>query len=69
VRRSTREAAIAAVDLPEGVVDLLCTLRNWLQDKAEPPIVVSDRRFMKAVNLLQARSADPPVILMPRNCA
>eukprot|EP01026_Neomeris_dumetosa_P022915 TRINITY_DN1974_c0_g1_i3.p2 TRINITY_DN1974_c0_g1~~TRINITY_DN1974_c0_g1_i3.p2 ORF type:complete len:246 (-),score=42.93 TRINITY_DN1974_c0_g1_i3:208-945(-) len=50
---STRQLAIQAVDLPESVVDLLTSLRNHLQEKAEPPIYVSDRRFMKAVNLLQ----------------
>ena len=41
------------MDVPEGVIDLLTDLRNWLQDKAEPPIYVSDRRFMKSVQLLQ----------------
>lgn len=44
---------MAAVELPEAVVDVLTGLRNWLQDKAEPPVYVSDRRFMKAINLLQ----------------
>ena len=43
----------AAVELPEAVVDILTSLRNYLQDKCEPPVYVSDRRFMKAVNLLQ----------------
>ena len=49
----TSDAAIAAVALPLSVVDLLTGLRGFLQDKAEPPVYVSDRRFMKAVNLLQ----------------
>ena len=49
----TADAAIAAVALPLSVVDLLTGLRGFLQDKAEPPVYVSDRRFMKAVNLLQ----------------
>ena len=47
------DTAIAAVGLPLGVVDLLTGLRGFLQDKAEPPVYVSDRRFMKSVNLLQ----------------
>ena len=34
-------------------MNILVGLRNWLQDKCEPPVYVSDRRFMKAVNLLQ----------------
>jgi len=41
------------VELPDEVIDVLTALRNYLQDKCEPPIYVSDRRFMKAVNLLQ----------------
>ena len=45
--------AYAAVDVPDAVVDALVELRNWLQDKCEPPVYVSDRRFMKAVQLLQ----------------
>lgn len=39
--------------MPDGVIDLLTDLRNWLQDKAEPPIYISDRRFMKSIQLLQ----------------
>lgn len=41
------------MELPDAVVDILTSLRNYLQDKCEPPVYVSDRRFMKAVNLLQ----------------
>ena len=26
---------------------------SWLQDKCEPPVYVSDRRFMKAIQMLQ----------------
>ena len=26
---------------------------QWLQDKCEPPVYVSDRRFMKAIQMLQ----------------
>lgn len=53
VCRSTAGKAVGAVDVPESVIDLLTSLRDYLQDKAEPPIYVSDRRFMKAINLLQ----------------
>ena len=51
--RNTRAASHEAVDVPDGVIDLLTDLRNWLQDKAEPPIYISDRRFMKSIQLLQ----------------
>ena len=51
--RSTAGKAVGAVDVPESVIDVLTSLRDYLQDKAEPPIYVSDRRFMKALNLLQ----------------
>lgn len=44
---------MGAVDVPESVIDVLTSLRDYLQDKCEPPIYVSDRRFMKAINLLQ----------------
>jgi len=44
---------VGAVDVPESVIDVLTSLRDYLQDKCEPPIYVSDRRFMKALNLLQ----------------
>ena len=53
VCRSTAGKAVGAVDVPETVIDLLTSLRDYLQDKAEPPIYVSDRRFMKAINMLQ----------------
>lgn len=51
--RSAAGDAISKVELPEAVIDVLTGLRNWLQDKAEPPVYVSDRRFMKAINMLQ----------------
>ncbi|GBF89830.1 hypothetical protein Rsub_02534 [Raphidocelis subcapitata] len=51
--KEVAEAAYASVDIPDSVVDVLVELRNWLQDKCEPPIYVSDRRFMKSVQMLQ----------------
>jgi len=51
--RNTARAAYAAVELPDAVIDILTSLRDYLQDKCEPPVYVSDRRFMKSVNLLQ----------------
>ena len=51
--RNTAPEAHESIDLPESVIDLLTGLRDYLQDKCEPPVYVSDRRFMKAINLLQ----------------
>jgi hypothetical protein len=51
--RACADDAYEGVDLPDSVVDILVNLRNYLQEKCEPPVYVSDRRFMKAVNLLQ----------------
>lgn len=53
--RHTADRAYAAVDVPDSVVDILAELRCYLQDKCEPPMYVSDRRFMKAVQMLQVR--------------
>jgi MoxR-like ATPase len=54
--RHTADRAYAAVDVPDSVVDILAELRCFLQDKCEPPMYVSDRRFMKAVQMLQVRA-------------
>jgi MoxR-like ATPase len=51
--RHTATAAYGSVDVSDSVIDVLCDLRVFLQDKCEPPIYVSDRRFMKAVQMLQ----------------
>lgn len=51
--KSTAGRAIEDVDISDEIIDLLTELRNYLQDKCEPPIYVSDRRFMKAVNMMQ----------------
>lgn len=51
--RDTAGAAYLAVDVPESVIDILTSLRDYLQDKCEPPIYVSDRRFMKSIQMLQ----------------
>lgn len=51
--RATNGAALSQVEVPDDVIDILVGVRNWLQDKCEPPVYVSDRRFMKAVRMLQ----------------
>lgn len=49
----TRPAAVANVRVPREVVELLADLRTYLQEKCEPPVYVSDRRLVKAVQLMQ----------------
>ncbi|KAL4519632.1 hypothetical protein Ndes2437A_g07814 [Nannochloris sp. 'desiccata'] len=67
--RSTAAAAYKSVDMPETVIDILTDLRNYLQDKCEPPIYVSDRRFMKAVKMLQvAAHADGRTAVSEVDC-
>ena len=39
--------------VPGEVIQTLADLRQWLQDKCEPPVYVSDRRLVKAVALMQ----------------
>ena len=51
--KQTSDQAITNVDISDEIIDVLTELRNFLQDKCEPPVYVSDRRFMKAVNMMQ----------------
>jgi MoxR-like ATPase len=51
--KRTSVLAVENVDISDEIIDVLTELRNYLQDKCEPPIYVSDRRFMKAVNMMQ----------------
>lgn len=41
------------MEVPDAVIDVLTSLRDYLQDKCEPPVYVSDRRFMKSIQMLQ----------------
>ena len=49
----TRDAAVRAVAVPPGVLNLIADLRAFLQERCEPPVYVSDRRLVKAVALMQ----------------
>ncbi|WIA32331.1 hypothetical protein OEZ86_003170 [Tetradesmus obliquus] len=51
--QQTRTSALAAVRVPQHVIQLLADLRSYLQEKVEPPVYVSDRRLVKAVALMQ----------------
>ena len=48
-----RSEALRKVKVPMDVIDLLTDLRAYLQEKCEPPVYVSDRRLVKALQLLQ----------------
>ena len=48
-----RHEAAAKVTVPQNVIELITDLRAFLQDKCEPPVYVSDRRLLKAVQLLR----------------
>jgi len=41
------------VTIPQEVLDLIRDIRVFLRDELEPPIYVSDRRLVKAMNLLK----------------
>ena len=49
----TRHKARKEVSIPPQVVHLMADLRSWLQNKCEPPVYVSDRRLVKAVDLMR----------------
>jgi len=51
--RAVKDQALAETKLPQESVDLLCDMREFLQEKNEPPVYVSDRRLVKIVSLLR----------------
>ena len=54
--------------VPGEVIQTLADLRQWLQDKCEPPVYVSDRRLVKAVALMQVGWGVAWLCLSPRPC-
>ena len=46
--------------MPQNIVNLLVDLRTFMQESLEPPAYVSDRRMVKAVQLLQVRCRQCP---------
>jgi len=48
-----RFEAAERTTVPTSVIELISDLRSFLQDKCEPPVYVSDRRLLKAVQLLR----------------
>jgi MoxR-like ATPase len=72
---SIRSEALHRVHVPSDVVQLLIDVRNFLQNKLEPPIYVSDRRLVKSVNMLKVAaftngrlSINPFDCLLLRHC-
>lgn len=53
---NTRFEARRTVKVPTEVVHLMVDLRSWLQEKCEPPVYVSDRRLVKAVDIMKVTS-------------
>lgn len=51
--RGSMGKAIQAVEFGDELIDMLIEMRQYLQEKCEPPIYISDRRFTKAITLLQ----------------
>jgi len=51
--RNTASVAYSSVEVTDAVIDVLTGLRDYMQDKCEPPVYVSDRRFMKSIQMMQ----------------
>jgi MoxR-like ATPase len=54
--RIVRQEALSTVHVPSHVIDLLVDLRTYLQELLEPPTYVSDRRMVKALELMKVRA-------------
>jgi len=52
IKRCKAEA-LGRVRVPPAVIQMITDLRTYLQEKIEPPVYVSDRRLVKAIQLLQ----------------
>ena len=52
-RSAVRAEALKAVTIPESILGNLVELREYLAERCEPPVYVSDRRMLKAANLLK----------------
>lgn len=59
--RGFRERAVRAVTVPKHVVDILVDLRTHMQEQLEPPAYISDRRLVKAVDLMKVSVGSGPL--------
>lgn len=51
--RACKAQALARVRVPAPVIQMITDLRTYLQEKLEPPVYISDRRLVKAIQLMQ----------------
>eukprot|EP00889_Picochlorum_renovo_P001716 jgi/Picre1/28746/NNA_004145.t1 len=66
---TTRQRAEEEVHVPVEVLNIVADLRQYLQDKCEPPVYVSDRRLVKSVALLQvAAFSSGRTYVIPKDC-
>jgi len=66
---TTRQRAEEEVHVPVEVLNIVADLRQYLQDKCEPPVYVSDRRLVKSVALLQvAAFSSGRTYVTPKDC-
>ena len=54
-RPCCRRTAKNTVEVSDDINELIIGVRNYLQETCEPPCYVSDRRLLKAVDMLKAR--------------
>lgn len=65
----TRSRAEKQVEVSAEVLNILADLREYLQEKCEPPVYVSDRRLVKSVALLQvAAYSSGRTYVTPKDC-
>lgn len=66
---TTRSRAEQHVEVSPEVLNILADLRQYLQEKCEPPVYVSDRRLVKSVALLQvAAYSSGRTYVTPKDC-
>ena len=66
---TTRQRAEEEVHVPAEVLNIVADLRQYLQEKCEPPVYVSDRRLVKSVALLQvAAFSSGRTHVTPKDC-
>ena len=65
----TRALAEEQVEVSSEVLNIIADLRQYLQEKCEPPVYVSDRRLVKSVALLQvAAYSSGRTYVTPKDC-
>lgn len=66
---TTRALAEQHVEVSGEILNIVADLRQYLQEKCEPPVYVSDRRLVKSVALLQvAAYSSGRTYVTPKDC-